>query len=357
MAELNTLVVRKPCFGLPTGCTQSLSAYIYLKFAQIPFQLDFHLNNPHSNQIPYFEVGDSVAYNNEKEGIIECLKKDVGVVDLDSGVSSLPEWISTKAILTTWLADALAYELWLGCEGSSAYSIYYSDLPWPLGKILSWKKAIWVKLKHGITNDNAEVKKEEVSFSFLFFAWFIISDGQIYERAKSAYEALSSCLDFGLFFIFGAIIDFILQVRYSYALFGLCRPSSLDAIFLAHGLVVLHALPESSMLRIKFSEHANLVRYVQQCKTELIDAAPSPSSAPQFHTDATSSASKSHSSSKPKSKPKREKTQEEKTFKRKAKYFVVAQLVAVVVFLTLMTSFDDAEVELDDDDGSYDYDE
>lgn len=124
------------------------------------------------DQIPYFEVGDSVAYNNEKEGIIECLKKDVGVVDLDSGVSSLPEWISTKAILTTWLADALAYELWLGCEGSSAYSIYYSDLPWPLGKILSWKKAIWVKLKHGITNDNAEVKKEEVSFSFLFFAWF-----------------------------------------------------------------------------------------------------------------------------------------------------------------------------------------
>ena len=68
------------------------------------------------DQIPYFEVGDYVAYNNEKEGIIECLKKDVGVVDLDSGVSSLPEWISTKAILTTWLADALTYELWLGCE-------------------------------------------------------------------------------------------------------------------------------------------------------------------------------------------------------------------------------------------------
>lgn len=118
------------------------------------------------DQIPYFEVGDYVAYNNEKEGIIECLKKDVGVVDLDSGVSSLPEWISTKAILTTWLADALTYELWLGCESSSAYSIYYPDLPWPLGKILSWKKAHWVKLKHGITNDNAEVKKEEVSFFF-----------------------------------------------------------------------------------------------------------------------------------------------------------------------------------------------
>lgn len=126
------------------------------------------------DQIPYFEFGDCVAYNNEKEGIIECLKKDAGVLDLDSGVSTLPEWISTKAILTTWLADALAYELWLGEKGSSAYSIYYSDLPWPLGKILSWKKAHWVKLKHGITNDNAEVKKEEVSLFFFPYVTIFI---------------------------------------------------------------------------------------------------------------------------------------------------------------------------------------
>ncbi|CAJ1941777.1 unnamed protein product [Sphenostylis stenocarpa] len=319
MAELNTLVVRKPCFGLPTGCPQCLSAYIYLKFAQIPFHLDFHLNNPHTDQIPYFEYGDCVVYNNNKEGIVECLKKDVGVVDLDNGVSTLPEWISTKAILTTWLADALAYELWLGGECSSAYSIYYSDLPWPLGKILSWNKAHWVKLKHGITNDNAEVKK-----------------GEIYERVNSAYDTLSSCLG-----------------EQNYLLEN--RPSSLDAIFLAHGLVVLQALPESSVLRIKFSEHANLVRYVQQCKTEFIEAAPSPSSVPQFHSGSSSSASRSQSSSKPKNKPKREKTQEEKTFKRKAKYFVVAQLIAVVVFLTLVTTFDDAELELDD--GGFDYDE
>ena len=30
------------------------------------------------DQIPYFEDGDSVTYNNEKEGIIECLKRNVG---------------------------------------------------------------------------------------------------------------------------------------------------------------------------------------------------------------------------------------------------------------------------------------
>lgn len=60
------------------------------------------------------------------------------------------------------------------------------------------------------------------------------------------------------------------------------------------------------------------------------------------------------SGSKPKTKPKKEKTNEEKTFKRRAKYFVGAQLVAVLLFLTLMGRGDDAEVELDDDEG-YDY--
>lgn len=63
------------------------------------------------------------------------------------------------------------------------------------------------------------------------------------------------------------------------------------------------------------------------------------------------------SGSKPKPKPKREKTNEEKTFKRRGKYFVGAQLVAVLLFLTLMGRGDDAEVELDDDDEGYDYSE
>ena len=57
--------------------------------------------------------------------------------------------------------------------------------------------------------------------------------------------------------------------------------------------------------------------------------------------------------SKPKSKPKREKTEEEKTFKRRAKYFLATQLVAVLLFLTLMGRPDDADVELDDDDEGY----
>ena len=42
--------------------------------------------------------------------------------------------------------------------------------------------------------------------------------------------------------------DFDLWTMYSHALFRLCRPSSLDAIFLAHALVVLHALPVSYII-------------------------------------------------------------------------------------------------------------
>ncbi|CAJ1975877.1 unnamed protein product [Sphenostylis stenocarpa] len=319
--QRNTLVVRKSCFGLPTGCPQCLSAYIFLKFSQVQFSLDYHPNYPDSDQIPYFETGDYVTYNNEKEGIIECLKRDVG--DLDTGVSSLPDWIATKVLLTTWLADALEYELWVGCSGSSAYNIYYSDLPWPIGKVLCWKKAFWVTQKHGISKDNAEVKEEE-----------------IYGRANSAYDALSILLG---------------EQKYLFE----NRPSSLDAIFLAHALVVLKALPESSILRANFLERTILVRYVQQCTAEIIEASAIPSNYPDFHAEPSSSASKGRSTpgSKPKTKPKRKpQTKEEKTFRRRAKYFVVAQVVAVILFLSVRSGLgDNADLELDD--AGYDLDE
>ena len=48
--QRNTLVVRKPCFGLPTGCPQCLSAYIFLKLSQVPFNLDYHPNYPDSGK-------------------------------------------------------------------------------------------------------------------------------------------------------------------------------------------------------------------------------------------------------------------------------------------------------------------
>lgn len=334
MEEVNTeredytLVVRKPCFGLPTACPSCLPPYLYLKFAQLPFLLDFNNTYPDSDQIPYIEAGDYVAYNNENGGVIESLKKD-GIVDLDTEFYSDPEWISTKAMVTSWLADALVYELWVGSDSDSAQKIYYSDLPWPMGKILFWSQVRTVKQQLGITKDNAEQKEEE-----------------IYKRAKNAYGALSTRL---------GDQNFLFENR----------PSSVDAIFLAHALLTLQALPETSVLRSKLLEHGNLVSYAEKLKMEFIEAGSSSSSVPHlqsssvphFQSESSSAPRKGPSnwSSKPKTKPKREKTKEEKTFKRRAKYFVVTQLVAVLLFLTLMNKPND-EMELEDDE-SYGYDD
>ena len=50
-------------------------------------------------------------------------------------------------------------------------------------------------------------------------------------------------------------------------------------------------------MRTNFLEHANLVRYVQRCKTELIVAGTSASNDPYFHADPSSSASRGRSTS------------------------------------------------------------
>ncbi|XP_028077979.1 mitochondrial outer membrane import complex protein METAXIN-like isoform X3 [Camellia sinensis] len=268
------------------------------------------------DQIPYVESGTYVAYNNEKGGVIESLKED-GIVDLDSEVHSVPEWISTKAMVNSWLADALMYELWVGSDGSSAHKVYYSDLPWPIGKFLYFKQVRITKQLIGITKENADRREEE-----------------IYRRATVAYGALSTRLG-DQFFLFES------------------RPTSLDAVFLGHALFVLHALPDTSVLRSKLVEHSNLVQYADKLKMEFIDGGSS-SSTPPFPADPSSSFQRrggtSNWCSKPKSKPKKEKTEEERKFRRRAKYFLVTQLVAVLVFLSLLGGSDDAEVVLDDDD-------
>ncbi|KAF8029710.1 hypothetical protein BT93_E2211 [Corymbia citriodora subsp. variegata] len=315
-----TLVARKPCFGLPTACPHCLPVFIYLKLAKIPFRLDFNLTFPDSDQVPYVESGAYVAYNNEKGGVIESLKED-GIVDLDLELRSIPEFISSKAMISSWLEEAIVYELWLGSDGTSAHSIYYADLPWPVGKLLYLKQIHSVKQHLGITKDNAERREAE-----------------IYRRAKIAYEALSTMLGENYFF------------------HG--RPSSLDASFLGHALFTLQALPEASLLRNRLLEHGNLVRYAEKHKSECLEAGSSSSSDMHFPPSSSASAPRqgpSQWSSKHKSKPKREKTEEEKTFRKRAKYFLAAQFTAVLLFLTIMRRSDDNDLDLDDDDGDLDY--
>lgn len=131
-----------------------------------------------TEQIPYVDSDTYVAYNNEKGGVIESLKED-NIVNLDSEVQSLPEWVSTVAMINSWLLDAMLYELWVGSDGSAAQKIYYSDLPWPIGKLLYLKQVHNVKQLLGISKDTAERRKDEVLiplFLILRPSCFSVSD-------------------------------------------------------------------------------------------------------------------------------------------------------------------------------------
>ncbi|WCJ42246.1 metaxin-related [Euphorbia peplus] len=318
------LVARKPNFNLPTACPICLPVYIYLKLARFSFHLDFNSIYPDSDQIPFVESGVYVAFNNESGGVIQRLKDD-GVVDLDSEFSSIPEWVSMEAMISSWLVDAVTYELWLGSDGATAFKIYYSDLPWLIGKALFMKQVYTVKQQLGITKENAVQREKE-----------------IYRKAKIAYGALSTRL---------GEQEFLFEDR----------PSSLDALLAAHVLFCVQALPESSVLQISISEHHNLLRYAEKLKTDFLVAGSSSSPIPQFHSESSSSTarrgpSNSNPGSKSKRKPKREKTEEEKKFKRRAKYFLATQLVAILLFLSVIGGYDFSEVEeaADEDDGYYD---
>ncbi|KAK1289873.1 Mitochondrial outer membrane import complex protein METAXIN [Acorus calamus] len=325
--EKLVLVTRKPCLGLPTGCPSCLPVYIYLKFAGASFDVHFDLCNPDSDRIPYVECGDYVAFNNEKGGVIEGLKKD-GIIDLDLGLPShlVPDWLSTKVVISTWLADAVQYELWVSSDGAAAEMIYFSDLPFPIGKSLHLKQTKLVKEVLGITRGNTEERETE-----------------IYRRADVAYEALSMRLGEQKFFFEN-------------------RPTSVDAIFLGHALFVLQASADLSVLRSHFKKYDNLVRYAENLKTEFLEASSS-SSVHGFPADPSTSSKPRRGaswrwSSKPKSKPKREKTEEEKTFRRRAKYFLAAQAISILVFLSLLGgSRDDGEMIDDDPELAFDLEE
>ncbi|KAH0457555.1 hypothetical protein IEQ34_012870 [Dendrobium chrysotoxum] len=315
------LVTRRGGFGLPTACPSCLPVYLYLRFANIAFNLLYDVTNPDSDHIPYFEYGYYVAFNNEKGGVIETLKQE-GIADLDPKAPStyFSEWLSTKALINTWLATAIEYEIWVASDSSNACKIYFSDLPWLLAKVLYKKQSQAVKRRLGITDVNASEREEE-----------------IYRNATLAYVASSLRLGDQSFFFED-------------------RPTSVDALFLGHALFVLHVLPDTSVLRIDFLKHDNLVKYAENLKRQFLDGEVPATSSPRSHFDASTSKSNSrrkasHWSSKPKPKPKREKTEDEKKLRRRAKYFLGAQAIAVVVFLSLFGGVERAELQDGDDDG------
>jgi len=131
-----------------------------------------------------------------------------------------------------------------------------------------------------------------------------------------------------------------------FILFSSHRPSSLDAFLLSHILFIIQALPVTSVLRCKLLEHSNLVRYAEKLKSEFLEASSS-SPSPPLHSFPSSFPRKS---SKPKSKPKVEKTEEEKKFKKRARFFLAAQFLAVVIYVSVMGGGSSDELEYEDED-------
>ncbi|KAH9300818.1 hypothetical protein KI387_012401 [Taxus chinensis] len=276
--------------------------------------------------LPSVEFDSCVGFNSEVGGVFEFLKKE-NIVDLDSEIPrySVPDLLASEALISSWLADATLYELWGSHKENVANEIYFSDLPWPIGKILYWKQKRAAMQRLGVTSTNCQEKEAE-----------------LYRNAAAAYESLSTKLGDQKFFLEN-------------------KPTSLDAIFLGHALFVLQTSNGSSRLRQELMKHDNLFRYAENLKTEFLEASGS-SALPRWsspHFASSSKTDKSHTSSggakyrASKEKHTQPKTEEEKIFKKRGKYFLITQFIAVVVFLSLMGGTGEDEVEVEDNDGLF----
>jgi len=74
-------------------------------------------------------------------------------------------------MVSTWLADALQYELWVVSDGSIANDIYFSDIAWPIRKILHWKGLRDEKrdLCSRLNRSTADLGQEVVCLLLFFF--------------------------------------------------------------------------------------------------------------------------------------------------------------------------------------------
>jgi hypothetical protein len=50
-AERKVLVARKPCFGLPTACPTCLPVFLYLRMAQVPFDIHVDTSFPDAGEL------------------------------------------------------------------------------------------------------------------------------------------------------------------------------------------------------------------------------------------------------------------------------------------------------------------
>lgn len=313
------LVTRPGAFGLPTACPACLPAFLYLRLAAISFQEQVTAVEPDSEDLPAVEYGESVGFASENGGVMEFLRKEE-IVDLDAGLSESEkaELETCKAMMESWVADASAYEVWMRENDRQCKAVYFAELPWGLALALNWKQRVAVMQRLGVTPVNAAVRSEEM-----------------YRKAGNAYAALSVLLS-------------------DQKVFFSNRPTSLDAVVLGHLLFHMRVPFEVPTLKGEIIKHPNLVKYAESWSKQLlgegedsIDDAFQPKAPPPPLRKQAKKASKE------KEMPaKKEKSEKEVVFKKRAKYFVIAQVVAVLMY-AVFTGFG-GDDENGDDDGEDD---
>jgi metaxin len=313
------LVTRPGAFGLPTACPACLPAFLYLRLAAVSFQEQVTAVEPDSEDLPAVEYGESVGFASEDGGVIEFLRKE-NVVDLDAGLSDSEkaELETCKAMMESWLADASAYETWMRENNRQCKAVYFAELPWGLAQALDWKQRVAVMQRLGVNPDNAAARSEE-----------------LYRKASDAYSALSVLLSDQKFFFSN-------------------RPTSLDALVLGHLLFHIRVPFEVSTLKGEIFKHPNLVHYAESWSKQLlgedgdsVGAAFQPKAPPPPPVKRTKQASKENE------KPAKEKSEKEILFKKRAKYFVITQVVAVLMY-AVFAGFGVDDDDDGDDDGEDD---
>ncbi|KAL3685307.1 hypothetical protein R1sor_003329 [Riccia sorocarpa] len=314
------LLVRSGAWGLPTACPVCLPPYIYLKLAGVAFTPQYATFQPDSDDLPVLEYGNVVGYGSESGGIVGVLKREK-ICDLDEGLpdSAKADLNAYSAIVNSWLSDALLHELWLKENEKVVAQVYLSSLPWPVNKAIDWKQRRAVERHLGINTENVAERSAE-----------------LYRKAAAAYEALSIRLQDQDYFVAG-------------------KPTSLDAAVLGHVFFVQHAPLELSFLKEQLNKHRNLVVYAEKMESKLLgDSAPTVfppprSSSPPPGSYASSSSRGTAGPSNTKAAPKK-RSEKDKLFRKRAKYFIIAQVAAVLLYVV----FAGIEVEdegLEDDGG------
>jgi metaxin len=323
------LLVREGAFGLPTACPACLPWFLYLKLSSVSFQTQYSAVEPDSENVPAVEYGEAVGFASESGGILEFLKREK-IADLDAALTEgeRAELESFKAMVDSWIVDASLYELWMRDNDKAARKVYFAALPMGLSYALDWKQRHAVMQRLGITTENAKSRGDE-----------------LLRKAGMAYQALS------------------VRLQDQKLFFG-DRPTSLDACVLAHLLFHLNVSFQVSNLREEISKYPNLVTYAQSLKSQLLGGdddgvpmgaafgnpkSPPPPPPPPTARPPTSTAPTTSGKEKPANKSSNDK---EKMFQKRAKYFVIAQFVAILMYVVFAgIGFED---DAQDDDGSED---